>query len=153
VLKHYGKEIDWDYVIQITQEHQFGKAFHRILRATIEWFDVHVPPEVSQQFADGSLSISISDVLYPPFAIPDPKVVLFLSSVSAISEISSAGGKIHYVFRVLFPRRKFMIQRYSISRPTSVYFYYPVRLIQGGLIAAKALLFRLSGYLKNGLAS
>jgi len=149
VLKHYGKEIDWDYVIQITQEHQFGKAFHRILRATIEWFDVHVPAEVFQQFVDDSLPISISDVLYPPFAVPDPKVVLFLSSVSAISEISSVRGKIHYVFRVFFPRRKFMVQRYPISRPSLVYFYYPLRIIQGSLIAAKTLLFRLSGYLKS----
>lgn len=153
VLKHYKEELDWDYVIQTSQEQQVGKAVHRILRSTVEWFDVHVPAEALQQFADDNLPISINDVLHPSVVMRDPRVIQFQSSLSAISKTSSIRGKIHYVFRSLFPRRKFMIQRYSISQPTLVYFYYPVRLIRGGLIAARTLLFRLSGHLKNGLAS
>jgi len=148
LLKHYEKELDWDYIIQTSQKHRIERDVQRILSAVADWFDLHVPAKVTEQLADDSLPISINDILHPTSVIKDTKFRIFLSFASTTSRIPSIGGKIRYIFRAISPRRKFMIQRYSISRPKMVYFYYPLRIIHGGLTAARSL-FRLPTYIKN----
>jgi hypothetical protein len=147
-LDHYGKDLDWDYIIQMSHKHKIERDIQRVLSAIADWFDLRVPSKVTEKLSDDSSPISINDIMNPTSAIKDLRSIKFLSSISSTAKISPIGSKIHYIFRAIFPRRKFMIQRYSVSRPGMVYLYYPLRIIQGSLTAARSL-SRLPVYIKN----
>ena len=143
-LKHYQKDLDWDYVVQIAKKNLVEGAIHRILHTINEGFDGHIPTYVLDQLKDDGIVISISDILHSDEALNRELSPL----LPVISTIPSIHSKLLYVFRRLFPRRKHMKYRYSVSRPNYVYFYYFISMSE---VAGKALkiLYRLPGHLKN----
>lgn len=147
ILKHYRKELDWDYVIRTAKEHRVEESVHRILRVVDKWFDGRVPADVLNQFRSDGIIISINDILYPDQRSTGKREGGELRSfLSLASEIPSIRGKIYHIFRAIFPWKKFMIHRYSITQPSFVYFYYLVRVCSGVRRVVK-MFFQLFGYL------
>jgi len=158
-LKHYRKELNWDYVIRIAKKHQVEGAIHRILHVINGWFDGHVLANVLSQLKDDGIIISINDVLHPAKKSTkeqkkseqkqvQPQKRELDSFLSSISRIPSIHNKIYHVFRSIFPCREFMIHRYDVTRPNCVYFYYFIRISKVAIKAVKALC-QLPGYLKK----
>lgn len=154
VLKHYRKELNWDYVIRTAKKHQVEGTVRRILYVINEWFDGHVPANVLSQLKDDGIIISINDVLHSAKeSTSEQKRVQTQnqeldSLLSSISRIPSIHNKIYHVFRSIFPCREFMIHRYSVTRPNCVYFYYFIRISKVAIKAVKVL-YQLPSYLFN----
>jgi len=147
ILEHYREKVNWDYVIRTAKEHQIGGVIHRTLHVINEWFDGRVPVDVLSQLKDGGSIISIDDVLHPT-RVQTREVDVLSICLSFISEIPSIHNKIFYVFRKIFPRKEFMIKRYSVARPNYLYFYYLIR-IGGFTTKTMKALYQLPGHLKS----
>lgn len=153
-LKHYHKELNWDYVTRIAKKHQVEGAIHRILHVVNEWFDGHAPANVLSQLKDDGIIISINDVLHPAkestseHKQAQTQIESLHSLLSSTSRIPSIHNKIYHVFRSIFPCREFMIHRYSVTRPNFVYFYYFIHISKVAIKVVKAL-YQLPSYLKK----
>jgi hypothetical protein len=146
-LKHYGEQIDWDYVIQTAKENQVEGSVYSVLHAIDQWLGGHVPANVFSELKNDGIKISINDVLNPT-QNQSQQTDSLLSYISFISKIPSIYNKIYHVFRCIFPCREYMMCHYSIARPRRVYLYYFIR-IGNGVVKAMKTLYQLPGYLKN----
>ncbi|MBC2717241.1 MAG: nucleotidyltransferase family protein [Desulfobacteraceae bacterium] len=144
-IKHYRKELNWDYVIQIAKKHKVEGSVHRILYVINEWFDGQVPANVLNRLKDDSIPLSFLDVLQQ-VPLQNREFDLFLTDISRIPSIHD---KIYYGFKTFFPCREFIIQTYSVTRPNLVYFYYFIHI---SIIAIKAF-YQLPRYLFNKYVS
>ncbi|MFC1718214.1 nucleotidyltransferase family protein [Candidatus Poribacteria bacterium] len=147
-LKRYQEELDWHYVMRIVREHQVEESIHRILHVINEGFHGLVPVDVLAGLKSDGVTISINNVLYPD---EEPKRMLPPSLSSWLldfSRIPSVRNKIYHIYKKLFPCREYMIQYSPGTRPSLVYFYYPVRLCKEAVRTIRGLL-QLLMYLKN----
>ena len=140
LLKHYQGKLDWDYVIQFSREHKIEGYIHRTLHLINEEFGGHVPASVLDRLESDHAPISIDHVLHAAKDLGEPPRAP--SWLSDISKIPSIRDKICYVFARLFPRREYMVDHYSVSRPNLVYLYYPARIFLIVLAAPRGF-FRL----------
>ena len=150
VLKHYRRELNWEYTMRIAKEHRVEGAVHRILHVVHQELGGYVPPHVLSQLKDNGAVISINDVVRftgesTTSGQKDLELNLFLSFISRVPSIH---GRVYHFFRCIIPCRERMIYSYSITRPNSVYFYYFIHIAKFVAKAAKAL-SQLPGYLRN----
>jgi hypothetical protein len=141
LLKHYQKELNWDYVMRVAKENRIEAAIRRILHTIDEVFDICIPADVLSQPKDDDI-ISIDAILDPNEALnrePDPLL-------PAISTIPSTHDKLYYILRRFFPCKEYMERRYSVSRSDYVYFYYFLSMGEAAIKALK-ILHQLPSYL------
>jgi len=152
LLKHYEKDLNWDYVIRIAKEKKVEGVIHSILHVINEWFNGNVPVDILDQLRENGTAIPINDMPYTVKELTSKKKShdsrTLLPSLLFIPRIPSIHNKIYHIFRIIFPCREFMMQHYSVVRPKCVYFYYPIRI---GELAIEAIqiLCKLPSYLKS----
>lgn len=126
LLKHYQKDLKWDYVIKTAKEHKVQGCVCRVLHVINSWIDGCIPADVLGQFKSNSDIISIGDVMDSSgisMARQDQNKELD-PTLSFMSKIPRIHDKIHYLFIAIFPCREFILCRYSVAKPELVYFYY-----------------------------
>lgn len=158
LLDHYQKELDWDYIIGITRKYKVEATICRMLRTISKWFDGDVPADVLDRFKNDGVAMSLGNILYPAGYTEEERKKTRSRDMdinlvaSSISVMLSTDSKIRYLFRTIFPSRKYIMQHYSVTRPGLVWFYYLVRIKKLTKRAARAL-WQLPIYLKNKNAS
>ena len=126
VLRRYQAELDWDYVIQLSREHEVHGVVHQVLYLINREFGAYVPTGVLSQLDNGGDVISIDYVLHTVRKLEGRfRPLSWLSDISGIPLIRD---RIYYVFAKLFPSKDYMIAHYSLSRANLVYLYYPIRI-------------------------
>ncbi len=126
LLKHYQKDLKWDYVIKTAKEHKVQGCVRRVLHVINSWIDGCIPADVLGQLKSNSDIISIGDVMdlsRISMARQDQNKELD-PTLSFMSKIPRIHDKIHYLFIAIFPCREFILCRYSVAKPELVYFYY-----------------------------
>jgi hypothetical protein len=151
ILKFYQEELNWDYVMRVAKEHEIEALINRVLRATGEWAGSYVPAEVLGQLADDGVFISLNDIMNQG-QVQESETASLLPYVPFISGIRSIKGRIYHIFRSIFPFREYMMHRYAVKTPNSLYFYYFIRMGLGVVKALKTLC-HLPGHLKNRRSS
>ena len=143
-LERWQGGLNWDYVVRIAREHDVGGAMRRILTVVYADLGGRVPVDVLNQLKDDGIAISIDDILQ----CVDQPAEQIGSSLLAMSRIPSVRSKVYYVLRKIFPRREFLVHRYSVERPGFVYFYYPVHVLRTVAKAVKTFC-QLPAYMKS----
>lgn len=151
ILEFYQEELNWDYVMRVVREHEIEASINRVLRATSEWAGSYVPAEVLGQLADDGVFISLNDIMNQGQA-QKSKASSLLPYIPFISGISSIKGRIYHVFRSVLPCREYMMHRYALKTPNSLYFYYFIRMWLGVVKFLKTL-YHLPSHLKNKRSS
>jgi hypothetical protein len=151
ILKFYQEELNWDYVMRVVEEHEIEASINRVLRATSEWAGSYVPAEVLGQLADDGVFISLNDIMNQR-QVQKSKTASLLPYIPFISGIRSIKGRIYHVFRSVLPCREYMMHRYAVKTPNSLYFYYFVRMGLGVVKALKTL-YHLPSHLKSKRSS
>ena len=123
-LKHYGEEIDWNYVIRTAEEHQVVENIHRILRMINKSMEGYIPSDVLSQFEGDDIGISIDDMLYLRES-SDSMDSEFGPRISSLSQMT----RMRFVFKLMFPSRQYMMHYYPVTRVSLlIYPYYFVSL-------------------------
>lgn len=152
ILKRYGEEIDWDYMVKTSKKNRIGEAVYRTLCMTSKWLDSFIPMDALNQLKNDGMVISANDILNPDqihWTIPrDTSPVHYFPILWTIPTIS---GKAYHIFRKVFPSREFMINNYSIEKPGLVYFYYLVRTFAVPIETVKIFCSQLFSRLKSRL--
>jgi hypothetical protein len=103
------------------------------------------------QLADDGAFISLNDIMNQG-QVQKSKTASLLPYIPFISGIGSIKGRIYHVFRSVLPCREYMMHRYAVKTPNSLYFYYFIRMGLGVVRALKTL-YHLPGHLRNRRSS
>jgi hypothetical protein len=102
-VRHYEKEMDWDYVIQTTKKNRVDEDIYRVLKAINQWFDGDIPDYVLDKLKGEGNVFSIEDILdYNGTRVKDQKCHSLLSYIPFMSNIPSFHNKAYHLFRCVF---------------------------------------------------
>jgi len=128
-IKRYEHEINWDYMIKIAREYDVENPIHHILYLIKDKLGGQVPSDFLNQFRTKTPLTSLSDIL----DLPQKPMVDFYTLIDSLSINGkhSIYARFYHIFRSIIPSREFIINKYSLKRRSSVYYYYFVRIFTG----------------------
>ncbi len=150
LIKHFKQNLNWKRFVYLSNMYDINKAVSKILLSISEWFEVEIPVNVFEQLNYRGEGISFDEVLnlkkeqLPLNETPkdDPQFRFLLLS---ISQMPTWYDKIILIFRIIFPSKNFITNRYSLGLKKFYHFYYLIYI--GELI--KAIVKGFPRYIKN----
>ena len=144
LLEKFKNEIDWTLLGQRSDYHACEQTVFKFLVLIHKFYNAALPEAILSKY--GALLSKEDEDLF----------IEYLNGVSVqqyhvdfhwqnIRRIKGLAGKMHYMLDLIFPPRKFMLQKYGIQQPAFFWLWYPYRYYVG----LKGLCKLLTGRVAN----
>ena len=144
LLEKFKNEIDWTLLGQRSDYHACEQTVFKFLVLIHKFYNAALPKAILSKY--GALLSKEDEDLF----------IEYLNGVSVqqyhvdfhwqnIRRIKGLAGKMHYMLDLIFPPRKFMLQKYGIQQPAFFWLWYPYRYYVG----LKGLCKLLAGRVAN----
>ena len=144
LLEKFKNEIDWTLLAQQSAYHACEQTVFKFLVLIHKFYNAALPEAILSKY--GALLSKEDEDLF----------IEYLNGVSVqqyhvdfhwqnIRRIKGLAGKMHYMLDLIFPPRKFMLQKYGIQQPAFFWLWYPYRYYVG----LKGLYKLLAGRVAN----
>lgn len=144
LLEKFKNEIDWTLLAQRSAYHACEQTVFKFLVLIHKFYNAALPKAILSKY--GALLSKEDEDLF----------IEYLNGVSVqqyhvdfhwqnIRRIKGLAGKMHYMLDLIFPPRKFMLQKYGIQQPAFFWLWYPYRYYVG----LKGLCKLLAGRVAN----
>jgi len=144
-MRFYEKEINWEYLLQSSKKYRIKEPVYQNLYLAKKYLGAPIPANVFNELTSAN-NLYFENNFIKLLKNGTEKVQTqkreLDSWLLSISSCPSIHDKIYHVFRHIFPCREFMIHRYSVTRPSYIYFYYFIRISKVAVEAVKALYHR-----------
>jgi hypothetical protein len=118
VIRHYREEIDWEKLLQSSQQYGIGSVLYRGLYWAATYLQAPVPDRVFHRFEQGidSPSRVVFETMFRN-SLGDAKSHReeFLR-IRMLKNVDGIGDKIHIFLGEIIPTKEFMIRRYAIKK-------------------------------------
>ena len=140
LLQGHGPSLDWAYLIQAAEKRGMRPLLYHNLSLCRELLEVGAPPEVLKELRPGPLRRRVFAVLWGHrriLALQKKKRSAAAEAVlCSIAEMDSLFFKLLYLFRVCFPRRKWLSAYFSRPVTPAGYLRDLPRYLLGNLFGA-----------------
>lgn len=139
VIKYYNNMINWDYILQSSKNYGIEKPVYQGLSIAKTYFGAFVPGDVLTGLKPiESITIGFEEIYREAMTERHEKENKYDETVlfTDLKMIDGCYNKAYFVFRGIFPSKKFMMHYYSIDNENQVYIYYLTRFrksFQSGL--------------------
>jgi len=130
LLEKFKNEIDWTLLGQRCDYHECEQTVFKFLVLIHKFYNAALPEAILRKYEallsrdDEDLFIGYLDGVF----IQQYHVGLHWQNICLIKGVA---GKIHYLLDLIFPPKKFMLQKYNIKHPTYFCLWYPYRYYVG----------------------
>lgn len=126
LLEKYQNNIDWAMLIQRCGFHKCEQAVFRFLVLVHRFYNAALPEHILRKYesaltkADELLFVEYLNGVFPRQYHAD----LHWQNICITKGL---GNKMHYLLDLIFPPKKFMLQKYNIQHPSLFWCWYPYR--------------------------
>lgn len=144
LLEKFKNEIDWTLLGQRSDYHACEQTVFKFLVLIHKFYNAALPEAILSKYGallskeDEDLFIEYLDGVFTQ----QYHVGLHWQNIRRIKGLA---GKMHYMLDLIFPPRKFMLQKYGIQQPAFFWLWYPYRYYVG----LKGLCKLLAGRVAN----
>lgn len=144
LLEKFKNEIDWTLLAQRSAYHACEQTVFKFLVLIHKFYNAALPEAILIKYGallskeDEDLFIEYLDGVFTQ----QYHVGLHWQNIRRIKGLA---GKMHYMLDLIFPPRKFMLQKYGIQQPAFFWLWYPYRYYVG----LKGLCKLLAGRVAN----
>lgn len=131
VERCYREEMDWRYVIQYSKDCRIETPVYYGLALANTWFETQIPQDVLNLLRATDRVIPIEEVAEAIMHGTPCLQVYARSHLAFFSRVHGMWGKMGYAFRLFFPRKAFMRERYGKRQSGRTYRYYSIRFRKG----------------------
>jgi len=126
LLEQHTANIDWESFKNTCIRYNAIKQTYPYILLTAKYMNAPIPESVKKEF--GSLLSANKERQLLKFMTCKMSVNSAPSVLRSIKRFNNPLKSLRYLFEMIFPQKKFMVNRYKIKNPSLFFLYYPIRI-------------------------